>query len=310
MPEQHSTHTPPIILLTGASGQVGSELVRALAPLGQVVAPGRGELDLSDSGALRETTRSVRPALIVNAAAYTAVDRAESESESAFAINAVAPGVLADEAARTGAMIVHYSTDYVFDGAGKSPYTERDAPAPVNVYGESKLAGDLAVAASGAPYYILRTSWVYAASGHNFMRTMLRLAREREELRVVSDQIGSPTPAWLLAEVTTQLLKGHLKLGVPAVPRAGSGIYNATTKGHTSWHGFAERILELDPRRGEQKCRVVTAISTADFPTPARRPAYSVLDTTLLEHALGRPMPGWSEALKRTMAQMVADGGE
>ncbi len=307
MPEQHSSHSRPIILLTGADGQVGSELLRALAPLGRVVAPRRAELDLSDDTALRDTMRALRPALIVNAAAYTAVDRAESERETAFAVNAAAPGVLAEEAASIGSTIVHYSTDYVFDGTKGSPYLESDTPAPANAYGESKLAGDRAVAASGAPYVILRTSWVYAARGHNFMRTMLRLAHEREELRVVSDQVGAPTPAWLLADVTVRLLTGHVEGNAFPISTSKGGIYNVTTKGHTSWHGFAERILELDPQRADQRCRVITPITTADFPTAARRPAYSVLDTTRVERALGKPMAGWEEALERTMAHLTTD---
>ncbi len=308
MPEQHSTHSRPTILLTGADGQVGSELLRALAPLGRVVAPRRAELDLSDEAALREKVRSLQPALIVNAAAYTAVDRAESERGTAFAVNAVAPGVLADEAACIGSTMVHYSTDYVFDGTKGTPYLESDEPSPENVYGESKLAGDLAVAASGAPHLILRTSWVYAARGHNFMRTMLRLAHEREELRVVSDQVGTPTPAWLLAEVTVRLLAGHAEGSAFPISTSERGVYNVTTKGSTTWHAFAESILNLDPQQADQRCRVVTPITTADFPTPARRPAYSVLDTTRVERALGMPMPGWEEALERTMAHMTTDG--
>lgn len=304
--------SPPTILLTGANGQVGWELRRSLAALGRVVALGRSELDLADVARIRETVRALHPSLLVNAAAYTAVDRAETEREAAFAINAIAPAVLAGEAARLGIPMVHYSTDYVFDGSSRRPYVENDDPAPLNVYGESKLAGDLAVAASGARHLILRTSWVYAARGHNFMRTMLRLAREREELRVVDDQAGAPSPAWLVADVTERLL-GALAMPAGAPPfqlnHGDSGIYNVATSGATSWHGFATRILALDPDRANQRCRAVIPVPTRDFPTPARRPARSVLDTGRLAAVLGGTPPAWEEALALTIAQLPATPG-
>jgi dTDP-4-dehydrorhamnose reductase len=297
------TAETPTILVTGADGQVGWELCRTLAPLGRVVALRRADVDLSDHARLRETVRGLRPALIVTAAAYTAVDRAESERGLAFAVNAGAPGVLAAEAARTGATIVHYSTDYVHDGASDRPYVEDDPPSPINVYGASKLAGDEAVASSGAPYLILRTSWVYAARGRNFMRTMLRLAHERDELRVVADQAGTPTPARLIAEVTAQLLAGHADRASFEPPPERWGSYNVATSGVTSWYEFGCAILALDPRRESQRCRAVTPIATSDFPTPARRPAYSVLDTAKLERTWGLRMPEWRGQLGLVMGE-------
>lgn len=299
------------VLLTGANGQLGWELRRSLAPLGQVVALGRDELELGSVGAIREVVRSARPALVVNAAAYTAVDRAEAEREAAFAINAIAPAVLAAEAARLGAPMVHFSTDYVFDGQAPIPYTEQDAAAPLNVYGESKLAGDHAVAASGAAHLILRTSWVYATRGHNFMRTMLRLAHEREELRVVDDQVGAPTPAWLIADVTAELLRALAitrEDGALRIATGREGTYNVATTGQTSWHGFAARILTLDPDRARQRCRALIPIPTREYPTPAARPARSLLDTAKLAAATGNAPPGWEETLERTMAVLPSTG--
>lgn len=293
------------ILLTGADGQVGWELRRALAPLGRVTALTRADADLTDHERLREVVRAVQPAAVVNAAAYTAVDRAESERELAFAVNAAAPAVLAGEAALAGALMVHYSTDYVYDGASRRPYVESDPVAPVNAYGESKLAGDLAVAASGARHLVLRTGWVYAARGHNFLRTMLRLAHEREELRVVSDQVGGPTPARLIAETTARLLARRATGRGFELPEAECGTYHVAAAGATSWHGFARAILELDPRRASQRCRAVTAIATADFPTPARRPAYSVLDTGLLERTFELHMPPWRDELELVMRELA-----
>ncbi|HEX6632238.1 MAG TPA: dTDP-4-dehydrorhamnose reductase [Gemmatimonadaceae bacterium] len=294
----------PVILLTGADGQVGWELRRALAPLGRVAAVRRADADLADEGALRALVREVRPAAVVNAAAYTAVDRAETERALAFAVNGAAPGVLAEEAARLGVPIVHYSTDYVFDGGKGAPYTEDDPVSPLGAYGESKLAGDRAVMASGAPHLILRTSWVYAARGRNFLRTMLRLAHEREELRVVADQRGVPTPARLIAEVTAQLLgRGATGAGFE-IPASRWGVHNLAARGETTWHEFAETIVALDPRREAQRCRAVTAITTAEFPTPARRPACSVLDPSRLERAFALRMPEWRDGLALVMGEL------
>jgi dTDP-4-dehydrorhamnose reductase len=296
----------PAILLTGADGQVGWELRRTLAPLGRVVAVRRADVDLADEGALRALVRELRPAAIVNAAAYTAVDRAETERELAFAVNATAPGVLAEESARLGVPVVHYSTDYVFDGTKGAPYTEDDPVTPLGVYGESKLAGDRAILVSGAAHLVFRTSWVYAARGRNFLLTMLRLAHEREELRVVVDQRGVPTPARLIAETTAQVL-GRFATGAGfAIPEQRWGVYNLAARGETTWHGFAEAIVALDPRREAQRCRAVTAITTAEFPTPARRPAYSVLEPARLEGAFGVRMPEWREGLELVMGELSA----
>ena len=292
------------ILLTGADGQVGWELRRALAPLGRVVALRRAEADLADPDALRAAVRAARPALVVNAAAYTAVDAAERDRDVAFRVNADAPGVLAEEAARLGAPIVHYSTDYVFDGAKGTPYVEGDAVGPQGAYGESKLAGERAVVAANPAHLVLRTSWVYAARGRNFLLTMLRLAHEREELRVVADQHGVPTPARLVADATAAVLArlataGGFDLGDRA------GVYHVAARGPTTWHAFAESIVALDPRRASQRCRAVVPIRTADFPTPARRPAYSVLDPARLEAAFALRMPEWREQLALVMGEVA-----
>ncbi len=292
------------ILLTGADGQVGWELRRALAPLGHVVALRRAEADLTDADAIRAAVRAARPALVVNAAAHTAVDAAERERDTAFRVNADAPGVLAEEAARLGAPIVHYSTDYVFDGAKRTPYVEDDAVAPQGAYGESKLAGERAVAAANPAHLVLRTSWVYASRGRNFLLTMLRLAHEREELRVVADQHGVPTPARLLADVTAAVLARAATADGFVLPPALAGTYHVAARGATTWHGFAEAIVALDPRRAAQRCRAVVPIATADFPTPARRPAYSVLDPSRLERAFALRMPEWRAQLELVMAEL------
>jgi dTDP-4-dehydrorhamnose reductase len=293
------------LLVTGADGQVGWELRRALAPLGPVVALRRADADLADASALRAAVRAHRPAAIVNAAAYTAVDRAESERELAFAVNAVAPGMLAEEAARLGVPLVHYSTDYVFDGTKGAPYVEDDPVAPVGAYGETKLQGERAVAAAGGPHLVFRTSWLYAARGRNFLLTMLRLAHEREELRVVADQAGVPTPARLVAEVTAQALARHATEDGFALPEARWGVHHLAARGPTTWHEFAREILALDPRRETQRCHAVTAIATSDFPTPARRPAYSVLDPSRLERAFALRMPEWRSQLALVMGELA-----
>ena len=269
------------ILLTGRDGQVGSALGRALAPLGEVIALARAELDLGDADAIRRVVRAANPDTIVNAAAYTAVDKAESEREAAFAVNAVAPGVLAEEAKRNGALLAHYSTDYVFDGTKPSPYVEEDTPDPINVYGASKLAGEQAVAASGCRYLILRTSWVYGPRGRNFPLTMLRLARERPELRVVDDQVGAPTSSLAIARATAQALR----------PGA-HGLYHLSAAGKTTWCGFARAILA---RAGI--ATPVVAIRTEDYPTPARRPLNSRLDGSRLRADFGIELPTWEEQL-------------
>jgi len=291
-----------VILLTGASGQVGWELRRTLAPLGPIVAPGHVDLDLTDTAAIRAVIRSVAPTVIVNAAAYTAVDRAETERDRAYAINAVAPGVIAEEGARLGAAVIHYSTDYVFDGAKRTPYTEDDPVRPLGVYGASKAAGDAAIAASGAAHVILRTSWVYASRGHNFLLTILRLAHERSELRVVADQFGAPTPARLIAQVTAHLLARSSSRGRIVLRESIWGTYNVVTRGCASWYQFASTILAFDPERDAQTAPGVVPIPTEDFPTPARRPASSLLDPSKLERTFGCRMPEWREQLALVMA--------
>jgi dTDP-4-dehydrorhamnose reductase len=269
------------ILLTGANGQVGWELRRTLAPLGELTALGRAELDLRDAVRIREAVRASNPDVIVNAAAYTAVDKAESEREAAFAVNAGAPGVLAAEAKRSGALLVHYSTDYVFDGAKPAPYVEEDEPNPVNAYGASKLAGERAIAASGCRYLILRTSWVYGPRGANFYLTMLRLARERPELRVVDDQVGAPTSSLAIARATAQLLR----------PGA-HGLYHLSAAGKTSWCGFARAVLE-----GAGITTPVVGIRTEDYPAPAKRPRNSRLDCSKLRKETGVALAPWEEGL-------------
>ena len=279
------------ILLTGATGQVGHELLRSLQGLGEVTAPRRGELDLANPDALRAAVRAVQPGLIVNPAAYTAVDQAENDIDLARLINAEAPAVLAEEAARCGAALVHYSTDYVFDGAGERPFAEDDPTAPLNVYGQTKLEGELAIAASGARHLILRTSWVYSLHGRNFLLTMLKLAQEREELRVVADQFGAPTWSRTIADATAQLLV-HAQLGGDDWWARHGGIYHLAGQGETTWCGFTEAIV----RTAGLGCRV-TPISTAEFPKPARRPHNSRLDCSRLQ-SLGIRLPHWETALR------------
>ncbi|BAV33920.1 dTDP-4-dehydrorhamnose reductase [Sulfuricaulis limicola] len=287
------------ILLTGKNGQVGWELQRTLASLGDVVAVGRREMDLADPDSIRKVVGEVRPDLIVNAAAYTAVDKAESEPELAMAVNGVAPGILAEEARHLKAAIIHYSTDYVFDGTLNRPYREDDAPNPVNVYGRTKLAGERAIRAAGAPHLILRTSWVYAARERNFLLTILRLAREKNELRIVDDQIGAPTWARLLAEVTSQIVAQHfssLCRQATSISDA-SGVYHAVPEGWTSWHGFAARILDGLPDQAMTARPKLVPIPTSGYPTPAKRPANSRLDGDKLRKTYDLAMPTWENSL-------------
>jgi dTDP-4-dehydrorhamnose reductase len=273
------------ILLTGRSGQVGWELERALAPLGGVIATDRSILDLASVNAVRHLMREAKPDIVVNAAAYTAVDRAESEPEMAMRVNGVAPGVLAEEAKRLGALLVHFSTDYVFDGTKTTPYVESDPPNPINAYGRSKLAGEHAIEAVGGAYLILRTSWVYAPRGRNFFLTIARKARAGEALRVVDDQHGVPTSAAFLAASTAVLLakRDHETL---------RGLYHLVPTGKTTWCGFAREIVRALGRTTE-----VTAIATADFPTPAVRPENSVLDASRIARDLGVERPSWDALL-------------
>lgn len=277
-------------LLLGSEGQVGWELRRMAPPGTQLVVPPRAEADLGDPDSLRALLRREQPALVLNAAAHTAVDAAESDEPRALALNAVAPGVIAEGCRALGALLVHYSTDYVFDGRGTRPYREDDPVAPQSAYGRSKLAGELAIRAAGARHLILRTSWVYAPRGRNFVLTMLRLASEKPELRVVADQVGCPTAASSLARATWSAVHA---VGGAAV----ASTYHATGAGATSWHGFAERVVAGGARRGLCKAVPVRPISTSDFPTPAKRPAYSVLDNARLAGELGVRLPPWTEAL-------------
>lgn len=296
------------ILVFGGNGQVGRELLRALAPLGTVVATTRSgtladgsacevaDFDRPDS--LPALLDRLRPALVVNAAAYTAVDRAEQEPEAAFRANAQAPGVIARWCAAQGVPLVHYSTDYVFDGQGRAPYREDAPTAPLGVYGTSKRDGEDAVRAAGGRHLIFRTAWVYAAHGGNFLRTMLRLGAERDELRVVADQIGTPTPASLIADVTAHALR-H--------PGGLSGTWHLTASGQTSWHGFAEALFAEALVAGVlAKAPLVEAIPSSQYPTPARRPAWSVLDNRRLQQDFGIVLPAWQDGLKRVMAEIAA----
>ncbi len=282
------------ILLTGIGGQVGWELARSLQPLGEVVALDRAGFDLADPDRMRGVLRELRPAWIVNPAAHTAVDKAESEVALATAINATAPGILAEEAKRLDALLVHYSTDYVFDGGKPTPYVEADPTCPINTYGQTKLAGEEAIRASGCRHLILRTSWVYGMRGANFLRTMLRLAQERDELRVVADQIGAPTWSRMIAETTALMLARH---------RDQAGIYHFVAGGETSWHGFAEAIVARGHALGLiAKTPVVHRITGAEFPTPARRPANSRLDCGRLREDFGLSQPDWRTQLELCLA--------
>jgi len=291
------------VLLFGGNGQVGHELRRSLRALGDVVVTTRsGELpegarcevaDFDRPDTLAALVERVAPAIVVNAAAYTAVDKAEDDVDAAFRTNAEAPGVLARACALRDIPFVHYSTDYVFDGQGSRPYREDDPTAPLGVYGASKLAGEDAVRSVGGRHLILRTAWVYGRHGHNFIKTMLRLGADRDELRVVADQVGTPTPAALIADVTTELL------GLRDAP---SGTFHLTPRGETSWHGFAEAVFEEALARGLiSRAPKVIPIATSEYPTRARRPAYSCLDIGKVEAHVGRRLPEWSDSLRRVL---------
>jgi dTDP-4-dehydrorhamnose reductase len=294
------------ILLTGKNGQVGWELQRALATLGDVVAADRQGMDLANPDSIRSAIRATRPDLIVNAAAYTAVDKAESEPDLAMAINGTAPGIMAEEAKRLGAAMVHYSTDYVFDGTKTSPYTEEDTPNPINVYGKTKLAGEQAVQATGIPHLIFRTSWVYGLRGKNFLLTILRLAQERDELKIVDDQVGAPTWSRLIAEATAQILAqirmpiAHHPLRIAEV----SGLYHLTSAGQTSWHGFARAILDHSGLVGIKPLARLTAIPGADYPLPAPRPGNSGLSNKKMQQVFGLALPAWDAALALCCQEM------
>jgi dTDP-4-dehydrorhamnose reductase len=292
------------VLVTGARGQVGAAVARALEGRAQVIAHDRSTLDLADPTQITQRVREARPDVIVNAAAYTAVDRAETEEDLARAVNGEAPGVLAAEAKRSGALLIHYSTDYVFDGAKDGAYVEGDATHPLSAYGRSKLAGEHAVAASGAPHVILRTSWVYAPEGRNFLLTMLKLAATRDELRVVDDQHGAPTSSLHLAQATLDLFtrgdraRELTALDVARVKEA-VGLYHATAAGETTWFGFAQAIFAARPRAPR-----LVAIATRDYPTPARRPANSVLSNAKLRSTFGVALPDWRAGFDEIMLRL------
>ncbi len=288
------------ILVFGKTGQVGTGLARSLQPLGDVRVLGRAEVDLSDLAAIARLVRAERPDVVVNAAAYTAVDRAESEPELAMTVNGRAPGAMARAAAEIGALLVHYSTDYVFDGSARSPYAEDAPTCPLSVYGRTKLAGEEAVRAAGGNHVILRTSWVYSLRGHNFLKTVLRLARERDELRIVDDQIGSPTCAGALAAGTAALITRVQQQGGLQAEQA--GVYQMTCAGATSWYGFAKKILEAAHLGNTVR---LVPIKTPEYPTPAVRPAYSVLSNEKLARAFDVRLPDWEEGLH----QCLAEGG-
>lgn len=299
------------ILLLGGNGQVGVELRRSLAPLGELVVATRN--GLLEDGSACETANFDRPQeaatlvdlvapdVVVNAAAYTAVDRAETEPDAALRANALAPTAIAAACAARDALLVHYSTDYVFDGSSTRPYREDDPTSPLGVYGATKLAGEAAIRDSGARYMIFRTSWVYAAHGRNFVLTMLRLAAERDELRVVADQVGSPTSAAHIADTTAAILARHGR---------STGLWHLTCTGQTSWHGFAEAIMAGAVERGLlHKAPRVMPISTSDYPTPAVRPAFSVLDNARVKHDFGLHGVHWADALARVLDTLAADVG-
>lgn len=275
------------ILITGRNGQVGWELQRTLAPLGEVIALDRAALDLSDTAAIRAAIRALRPDLIVNAAAYTAVDKAETESSLAMHINGQAPGVMAEESKKLGALLVHFSTDYVFDGTKDSAYIEGDTPNPINVYGRSKLAGEQAIQAVGCRHLIFRTSWVYGMRGKNFLQTILKLAEEREELRIIDDQFGAPTWSRMIAESTALACARQ-------TPR--EGLFHLASSGAASWHGFTQAILELT-RHLRTREPALTAIPARDYPLPATRPHNSRLACDRLAQEADIILPDWRKAL-------------
>lgn len=295
------------ILVFGGNGQVGQELLRALAPLGEVVATTRSGLlpdgraceiaDFNQPDSLVALLDRVQPRTVVNAAAYTAVDKAEQDVEAAFRANAESPGVIARWCAAAGVPFVHYSTDYVFDGEGTAPYREDQPTAPLGVYGTSKRDGEDAVRAAGGRHLIFRTAWVYASHGANFLRTMLRVGAERDALRVVADQVGTPTPAALIADVTAQALQHAGGL---------SGTWHLTASGQTSWHGFAEAIFAEALARGVlAKVPSVEAIASSEYPTPAKRPSWSVLDNRQLQQDFGIALPAWQDGLKRVIGEIA-----
>jgi dTDP-4-dehydrorhamnose reductase len=294
------------ILLTGCKGQVGFELQRSLAPLGQVIALDRSRCDLADPESMRAAIREVRPNIIVNPAAYTAVDKAEADEVTAQAVNGDAPGIIGEEAAKLGALVIHYSTDYVFDGTKTGAYVETDTTNPLSVYGRTKLAGEKALVASGARHLIFRTSWVFGAHGANFLKTILRLAREREELRIVADQFGAPTGAAFIADVTAQVLGQYLRGGYSdSFP---FGTYHLTASGCASWHEYAAFVVQKALEMGtslQASPEKIHQIATADYPLPAHRPQNSRLDCSLLENVFQLKLPPWQNGVKQAISLIL-----
>jgi dTDP-4-dehydrorhamnose reductase len=291
------------VLLTGRNGQIGFELRRAFAPFGEVISVDRTRCDLSRPEGLRELVRHVRPQVILNAAAYTAVDRAEAEPDLARAVNATAPGILGEEAANLGALLVHYSTDYVFDGTKTAAYTESDAPNPQSVYGSTKLAGERAIEKSGARYLIFRTSWVFGHHGMNFAKTMLTLASERDSLAVVNDQFGAPTSSALLADITAHIVRDAAR----EPERFPYGLYHVASGGHTTWYRYATYVIEKAREAGlpiRVRSETIRSITTEEYPTAAARPSNSRLDTKRLCSTFGLEMPDWAESLDHTLEQI------
>ncbi|HVO86941.1 MAG TPA: dTDP-4-dehydrorhamnose reductase [Casimicrobiaceae bacterium] len=290
--------TRPVILITGAKGQLGAELAASLRPHGEVTALTRAQLDLADADAIVRVMREMKPRIVVNAAAYTAVDRAETDRDAAFAVNARAPGVMAEECARLGALLIHYSTDYVFDGAATRPYDEDAPTGPLNVYGASKLAGEEAILSLNADALIFRTSWVYGLRGANFLLTIRRLAAQRDELRIVADQVGAPNWSRTLAQATgTLVARGDRRL------RERRGLYHLSCGGQASWYEFAKAIV------GEAQRPRVVPIASSEYPTPARRPAFGVLDTRRFTATFGFALPHWREALRRCLVAPAEPDG-
>jgi len=294
------------ILLLGKNGQVGWELQRSLAPLGELLALDRSSTshcgDLSNLDGLAQTVREFRPDVVVNAAAYTAVDKAESDSQTAFLVNELAPEALSSACAATGAYLVHFSTDYVFDGSGQKPWLETDATGPVNVYGHSKLAGEKGIAQQGSQHLIFRTSWVYGTEGGNFAKTMLRLAQEREQMTVINDQFGAPTGADMIADVTAHAIRSAFLQPTLA------GIYHLVAAGETTWHGYASHVIaqarQMQPDGG-LKVSEIAPVPTTAFPTPAKRPLNSRLSAHKLQHAFGLVLPPWQQGVDRMLAEIL-----
>ena len=294
------------MLLTGKNGQVGFELQRALAPLGEVHAVDSSDCDLANADALRALVRHVQPQVIINPAAYTAVDKADEQADLAMAINGIAPGVMGEEAARLGASVIHYSTDYVFDGNKDAPYIEADRPTPISAYGRSKLAGETALQEATDRHVILRTSWVVGAHGNNFAKTMLRLAAERDSLNVVNDQHGAPTPAALLADLTAHLIRQLQQSGSSTFP---FGLYHLAASGETSWYEYARFVLACAEHNGPGTLQVkagdVCPIDSSRYPTRASRPANSRLDTQKFQQTFGLRLPPWQEGLRHILDQIL-----